>query len=429
MTNEISKAVDDILKIIEGKVERKEIESELARYLDHGVPLEEARRTILHRFGPVQKDISSLQKGDSDVSLIGRVVSINKKEVLAKGEKKTVYFGFIADRTGTISYSSFRDLSSLDLKKGDILRIEHGYVTEFQEKLRLNFGVRTVLIKEDVSKYDIPVPERMPVEAKEYKTSEIRAGARNIVLMGKIECIEEREVDTQKGRKNVYSGILADSTGRIRFSSWHDFGLKEGDVIRVEGAYAREWKGRIDINFDEKCNVTQLDKDIKVADPLRNISEIENRGWAVGARVEGVIVDVRPGSGLISRCTECNRVLQKGVCREHGEVEGKTDLRIRAVIDDGTGTINVNMGREISEKIIGRTSEECKQDAQKKLDPEVVVEYIRKKLILKSFSASGDVIRDDFGLSMIAEEVEPVRLEKKILRQRAESVLEKMGVI
>ena len=45
--------------------------------------------------------------------------------------------------------------------------------------------------------------------------------------------------------------------------------------------------------------------------------------------VAGNLVSVRPGSGIISRCPECNRVIQKGNCRVHGKVEGIWDMQDR----------------------------------------------------------------------------------------------------
>ena len=67
------------------------------------------------------------------------------------------------------------------------------------------------------------------------------------------------------------------------------------------------------------------------------IEEIDSRDSMFDVAAAGNVVSVRPGSGIISRCPECGRVVQKASCRVHGKVEGIRDMRIKAVLDDGTG--------------------------------------------------------------------------------------------
>jgi len=43
------------------------------------------------------------------------------------------------------------------------------------------------------------------------------------------------------------------------------------------------------------------------------IGDIILKDGAYDIVVEGNILSVRPGSGLISRCSECSRVIQKGM--------------------------------------------------------------------------------------------------------------------
>ncbi|PKK81654.1 MAG: hypothetical protein CVT47_01310 [Thermoplasmata archaeon HGW-Thermoplasmata-2] len=429
---EISRVVDEIVRAAgaNGEARRKEIEEDMARFLDHGVPIESATRTIMHRFGAAGasglKSVASLQEGDMDVTIVGKILSLNARQVVARGENKTVFFGFIGDETGTISYSSFKDIAPLNLAKGDIVRIEHAYVNQWNEKLRLNLGDRSTISKQEAKEMNIPAPI---AEAKEYPVSELKGGLRNVTVTAKIESVGQRTVETKTGAKIVYSGKLADETGGARFSAWHDFGLNQGDVVRIEGAYTREWQGVVDINFDERCKVTKLDKKIETSVRVVPIREIEAKGGAYDAIIEGVVVDIRPGSGLISRCPQCNKTLQKGQCKEHGAVDGMPDLRIRTVIDDGTGTLNVTIGRELSEPLIGKTLEQCKAEAQKAFDPEVVVEHIRKSLVMKPLLVKGNAKKDDFGLSMIANDAKPLALDRAKLREKAESMLEDMEAI
>ena len=88
------------------------------------------------------------------------------------------------------------------------------------------------------------------------------------------------------------------------------------------------------------------------------MSQLIENGGAVGIRVRGVLIDIKKGSGLVLRCPDCNRVTQKGMCMVHGKVQGKHDLRIKGVLDDGTGAVTVILGKELTEKLSGKTMEE-----------------------------------------------------------------------
>ena len=79
----------------------------------------------------------------------------------------------------------------------------------------------------------------------------------------------------------------------------------------------------------------------------------------------------------------------KGVCSEHGKVEGTYDLRIKAVIDDGRRVQDVLINRETTERLVGLTLDEAKQMAMEALDHEVVRSVIESKLVGRYFSITG----------------------------------------
>jgi len=64
------------------------------------------------------------------------------------------------------------------------------------------------------------------------------------------------------------------------------------------------------------------------------------------------VISVRPSSqGLSPAAPECGRAIQKANCRAHGKVEGLRDMRIKAILDDGTRSISVMFPIELSEII------------------------------------------------------------------------------
>jgi replication factor A1 len=120
-------------------------------------------------------------------------------------------------------------------------------------------------------------------------------------------------------------------------------------------------------------------------------------------------VDVQKGSGLIKRCPVCRRSLAKGVCSEHGKVEGTYDLRIKAVIDDGRRVQDILINRETTERLAGLTLDEAKQTAMEALDHEVVRSMIENKLVGRYFSITGPKV-DRYLLVETINESIPVKI-------------------
>jgi replication factor A1 len=127
----------------------------------------------------------------------------------------------------------------------------------------------------------------------------------------------------------------------------------------------------------------------------------------------------------VFRCEECGRVVRKGTCSIHGRVESRADLRVKGVVDDGTGSLSVIINRELTEELLGKTLEECKALAQEAFDSEVVRDMLVDRLVAKPVKVTGNVVSDDFGLMMIVRSVSDVKVD---VRGDAEELLGEMGV-
>ena len=185
------------------------------------------------------------------------------------------------------------------------------------------------------------------------------------------------------------------------------------------------WRGIPQLSFDERGEVIRIKEKFPSAEELRKtgvrmIAEIAAKGGAVDATVRGVLIEVRDGSGLIMRCQECKRALQKGMCKIHGRVDGYPDLRVKAILDDGSGAVGVVMNRELSEKLIDTTLDEATQKAKEKMNFDIVKDEMDELLTLKVLTVSGPVTADQYGLSMIAKEAQLSMLDVK---QEAEKLL------
>jgi len=188
-------------------------------------------------------------------------------------------------------------------------------------------------------------------------------------------------------------GLLGDETGTIKFTKWSKSDLPtldEGGVYHLRNVVTDEYQGRFSVKLNRTTVIEELDDDIEVGDD--------------DVTVEGALVDVQSGSGLIKRCPEedCTRVLQNGRCNEHGEVDGEFDLRIKGVLDDGEDVHEVLFDREGTENLTGITLEEAKDMAMDALDTSVVADEMRADILGRYYRVSGPT----FGRYVLVDEME-----------------------
>jgi len=188
-------------------------------------------------------------------------------------------------------------------------------------------------------------------------------------------------------------GLLGDETGTIKFTKWSKSDLPDleaGKVYHLRNVVTDEYQGRFSVKLNRTTVIEESDEEIEVGDDNET--------------VEGALVDIQSGSGLIKRCPEedCTRVLQNGRCNEHGEVEGEFDLRIKGVLDDGEEVHEVIFDEEATEDFTGITLEEAKEMAMDALDTTVVADKMRKETLGKYYRVSGPTFRR----YLLADEVE-----------------------
>ena len=174
------------------------------------------------------------------------------------------------------------------------------------------------------------------------------------------------------------AGLMGDETGTIKFIKWAKAelpSLVEGKSYLFKNVVTDSYQERFQINFNRTSQIEEITEDIEIGTQTVEFS--------------GAMVDIQSGSGLIKRCPECNRALIKGVCGEHGKVEGSYDLRIKAVMDDGVSVQDSLLNREISEQLTGITLDEAKQMATEALDQSVVLEMFKEKLLGRYYLVKG----------------------------------------
>ncbi|MGQ3411644.1 replication factor A [Natrinema versiforme] len=205
-------------------------------------------------------------------------------------------------------------------------------------------------------------------------------------------------------------GLLGDPTGTIKFTKWAKSdlpALEEGGVYELRNVVTDEYQGRYSVKLNSTTVIEELDEDLEVGNDT--------------SEIEGALVDMQSGSGLIKRCPEegCTRVLQNGRCNEHGEGEGEFDLRIKAVVDDGIDAHEVIFDKDATEELTGLSLEEAKDMAMDALDTTVVADEIAEDIIGTYYRIEGPT----FGRYVLADDVEeldgPADPEELLIKARS----------
>lgn len=428
---ELAPHVEEITRALGDRLSAEEIEKELRKYIEvYRLSIPVAKRTIVKKYGGdatgfsagFQRKLAEIRPNEPNVDFLAKILSANSKEITVKGEKKNIMFGFIGDDTTTLPWTAW-ETEGMELQKGDVISVKGAYTKEYQGRVQVNFGNRVSIKKEDPSTIgDIQIAQGPP---KIVSIGQLREGMGYVEVKGRILSIESREVTVKGEAKKIFSGVVADETGKVQFTAWSDFKLKQGEVVRISKATVKAWRGIPQLNFDERADLTMIKEKFPSVEELQRsgrsmISELASRGGAADVLVEGVVVEVRDGSGLVMRCPECKRALQKGTCKVHGRVEGYPDLRIKATLDDGSGAVSLVIGRELTEKLLDTTLDESMSKAKEAMNFDIVKDTIEERLTLKVLSATGNVTSDTYGLSMIVRGAE---LAKREVKQEAEKLL------
>ena len=430
--NELTPHVEELKRVLDGKADEQQIISELNTYLNvYHVSLDAAKRGIIRKYGgdlggfvtaeAIKKKIGDLKGNENSVDITAVAVFVEKKDIQVKGVTKTILSGILGDDTGTASFTVW-DVNDIVMDKGATYTLKNVYTKLWNDKIQINLGNRGVVEKSDEK---IDLPERtITYTSTETKISDLREGIGNVTVTGKIISIETKNIQTQNEAKVVFSGMLADDTGKIQFSAWKDFELKSGETIKIENAYIKGWRGIPQLNLGERAEVSRVDDTFEIADTGSNsktVAEILKVGGGLDVTITGTAIDLRTGSGLIKRCPECNRSVLSDECVAHGKIVPVPDIRMKLVIDDGTGAINAIVNRDDTERLTGISVFTAVSEAKKHGDPEVVTKMIEEKILIKDISVTGNVMTDEYGPMMIVREIS---FNESNVTEKAEKLLD-----
>jgi len=262
------------------------------------------------------------------------------------------------------------------------------------KKLIDDFRVPESEARRSVLNYFLKEHGIMPVvraSSEKVKISEIKEAGKWVDLEVKVLDLWEPATEAIS-----QTGLIGDASGSMKFVKWAKSelpNLELGQSYLLKRMVTDEFQGRFSVKLNRTSQIEPLDVDVEIG--------------SQAAEFSGALVDVQKGSGLIKRCPVCKRSLAKGVCSEHGKVEGTYDLRIKAVLDDGRRVQDVLINRETTERLVGLTLDEAKQMAMEALDHEVVRSLIESKLMGRYFSITGPRV-DRYLLVETINDVPPV---------------------
>ena len=363
----------------------------------------------------------------SPVEVIGRIVLAERREVTRRsdGSRRPLLSGLLSDGTASVRFTWW-DPPREGIERGTVVRAVGAEVREFRGRPEVSFTWRTRV--GPASPAELP---RIDADSIPFQTVRSLAPAmEGFRIELRLLRVASRTVTVGEERRVLFEGLAADRTGTIAFTSWSDFGLRAGESVRIAGAYVRRFRDRPQLVLDERATVLRIEgSDLPAADqllaaPPRTIARVEDEGGGESISVEGIVVALLPPSGLVYRCPTCQRSVKNGLCRVHGAVEGQADLRARIVLDDGTGALTVNAGRADTERLSGISLEEARRRLQERPDASLIEEEILERLLGRRYRVRGQGRRDDFGVTVQPESIEPVDVD---LEARAEELSRRLG--
>ena len=321
------------------------------------------------------------------------------------------------------SYASHRNTTGGETPMSELRQEAEAMAEQFSDHLEVDPAEIESRLENLVDEYRVPLEEARRSVTNSYlddaglDRDELAPGGATRVQVADIDEDEQwvdlrvTLVDLWEPRSDSIAqvGLLGDESGTIKFVAFETSdlpALSEGQSYALSNVVTDEYEGRYSVKLNRTTQITELDESIEVGDDADT--------------VEGALVDIQSGSGLIKRCPEddCTRVLQNGRCSEHGQVDGEFDLRIKGGLDDGETVTEVIFDREATERLTGMTLEEAKDLAMDALDTTVVAEEMADDVLGRYYRVTGPT----FGRYVLVDEFEepgPVDVETALVEARS----------
>lgn len=273
-----------------------------------------------------------------------------------------------------------------------------------------------------------------PPEGK-VKINQLLAGMRNITLVGKVlRRYDIREFQSGERKGKVGSFIIADETGTVRVTCWHEQTgamelIQENDLVKIEDVLVRENRGVLELHLNERSKLTRNPegegigeiKQQQLGTRRKAINELQETDVAI--ELLGTVVQVSEPK-FYACCPQCRRRVQEQAtgqyhCQAHGAVHSEHAYVLNLSLDDGTGNIRTVFFVEQVQQLLKKTD----ADMQAYRTAPESFEKVKADLLGEIIKVIGKVVknkffeRTEFIVSSVNTRVNP---EEEIARLQAE---------
>ncbi|MDD5650561.1 MAG: DUF2240 family protein [Candidatus Nanoarchaeia archaeon] len=263
------------------------------------------------------------------------------------------------------------------------------------------------------------------------KIEDVLPGMRLVTITAKVINIYETREFTRNGKKSkVASLLIGDETGTTRLVLWDEtqisslVHLKEGDIIKVKGAYCKENNGfkelhsgnnsQLLINPEGEFIGNVLVKQQLMRKKISELSENDN------VEILGTVVQLFEPR-FYDVCPECGKRIKlidgNFRCEKHNIVTPKYAPLINFFFDDSSANIRVVAFRDQALHLVEKTEQELQEikDSQQKFDA-LKSEVLGKQLLIKGRVTRNEMFnRLEFVANNI-QDVDPVQLAENIIK-------------
>jgi replication factor A1 len=326
--------------------------------------------------------LSEINGENANVELKVKILSLSRRETTTSKGETIYYYGLLGDETGVIPYTAWE--FPAPIKAGDVVQIKYARSRIYNDRIRLYFDSKTeVLLKPGE---DIEVKRTY----KETKLMDLSLKNPFVTVTGKISNMSGKEYNKAGNTFTIYNGFIEDDTSRVRISSFGQ-ALENGRIYRMVGARVSEFNKQLELSIGDKTEVIPEDEDMDFGRYYK-LFEVDNP--AGGITILGFIITLGTKSGIIKRCSECNKPLANGVCPDHPDKPTKLDIFTYFTLDDGTKYIQCIAGKKAIMPFLGIKDEDLPRVAGD------IYRMLEDKLYGHAVRVNADFIKNEEDLSL-----------------------------
>lgn len=329
--------------------------------------------------------IADINQPNVWVNVVGTVTAI-----YPSSHPRMIQSGLIKDDTGTIRFVIWNNSGTEPVELHKTYEFNNVVTSEYNGRFSIGVTNGSEIRQVEGVSY-LNGSENENTTSRLVKINEIENDGEWVDLKCKVVRILENS-----NHAISQQGFVADETGSIRFVIWAKTGLqplKEGHVYHIKNAVVNKFNDRFSIYLNSMSEYTEIDE----------VIDTDRANMFTGA-----IVKVLQGSGLINRCPDCNRVLQKNTCVTHGKITKPVkDYRIKLVLDNGLDYRELVLDRNVAYATTGISFDDAVKFVAETLSNDTIITMIEEKLLGRYMTAMGREIDKTF----IVTSLQPVTLK------------------